>query len=369
MTSDPLIPGGGTVRCTITTKFNVPHLAAAWESLWARANGQYHESFSVCLRAWDAIARAKNEELFCVQFWDGECLVLAWPLIRYRKGPLWMMRPLTPSGGEANSLLVDPQRSVNQLVSCAYKAVLAEARCDLLYLPLIRMSSPLYVLLADCVPEGRDVAPLARISQEPDWDTYSRAIGVGSWQQTERKRRRILQMNGAEFLWIDPKEEAELIPRLIDWMLLEKERWAIRVGKKHTWAGSAPYRDFLVSSVLDPDEIMSYRLAAIMVGDQPLAVKLIAICPGHVEYVIGAYSSDPAHAKLSPGLVLDEYWMRRVFDLKLDVDFGTGQEAYKLFWSRKNVEELRTYRIPLSLRGKLFLSTYKWFQRLRTDQD
>jgi CelD/BcsL family acetyltransferase involved in cellulose biosynthesis len=342
-------------------------LPAEWNNLWARADGHYHESYTVCRHCWESIARVDGRELLCVTLWKDGRLVLAWPLVRYAQGPLRIIKPLTPSGGEANSLLVDPGTDVAEIVQCAWTAISSKAYGDVLYLPLIRVGSPLDQAVPKIAVNGfdSDAAPWARLGLESDWDSYRKAIGARSLKHMARHRKRILEMGNAEFLSIDPVEKPDQATRLIDWMLVEKHRWTARAHKNHTWVDSRHYKNFLVRSITDASEVLKYRIFAITVNNEPVVVKLIAICPGHIEYVIGAYNSDPQIAKLSPGLVLDEDWMRMAFDLGFDVDFGTGQEAYKLFWSKGYAEPLQTYRIPITLRGKIFLSAFNQLRKLR----
>lgn len=349
-------------RCIVIHEFDGNQsLEGGWNALWIRAKGHYHESYTVCAHAWREIARNAGDALFCVLVWEVERLVLAWPLVKYTRGPIRLIKPLTPSGGEANSILADPECDAVQWVNLAWKAVAERSNCDIFYLPLLRVGS----LLDSAIPRSLiksmeyDAAPYARLSLENDWESYCSAIGAGTWQQTARKRKRILQLEESQFIWFDPIEKPELSEELIDWMLAEKQEWAIRMQKQNTWVNSPHYRSFLVESITDRREKIKYALCAINVNKKPIAVKLLAICPGHIEYVIGAYSSNPELAKLSPGLVLDEFWMKRAFELRMDVDFGTGREAYKLFWSRGNLNELHTYRLPISMLGRFILTVLR----------
>jgi hypothetical protein len=49
----------------------------------------------------------------------------------------------------------------------------------------------------------------------------------------------------------------------------------------------------------------------------------------------------------------------------LDVDFGTGQEPSMLFWSKENADPLQTYSIPVTWKGKMFLSAFNQMRRVR----
>lgn len=355
-------------ECVIVRSFDADSsLPVEWNKLWNRADGHYHESYGVCRHCWESIARIEGRELFCITAWEDGRLVLAWPLVRYMQGPLRIIKPLTPCGGEANSLLVDPGTNVSEVVRRVWTEISNKTHGDILYLPLIRAGSPLDQVIPKIAinPFDRDAAPWARLGLESEWDSYRKAIGARSLKYMTRYRKRILEMGNAEFFSIDPTEDPDRATRLIDWMLVEKHRWTARAHKSHTWVDSRQYKDFLVQSVTDASEVLKYRIFAITLNGEPIAVKLIALCSGHLEYVIGAYSSDPQIAKFSPGLILDEDWMRMAFNLGYDVDFGTGQEAYKLAWSKGYAESLQTYRISLTWKGRVFLAAYNRLRQLR----
>lgn len=360
--------GGADAQFVVSRSLDAEFgLSGEWNDLWTRANGHYHQSFTVCHHCWEEIAQSCGQELFCVQARNGGRLVLVWPLVRYKKGFFRIIKPLAPSGGEANTILVDPEADALELARKALTVISDKTYCDLLYVPLLRVGSALdrVISMASYISSDPDAAPLARLSLENDWNSYRNSISSRNLKQMARSRRRILEMGSAKFFCIDPKDLPDQACRLIDWMLVEKQRWTTRTGKNHTWVGSSEYRNFIVRSVTDPREIQQYRLFAITVNNEPIAVKLIAICSGHLEYVIGAYSSDSQVAKLSPGAVLDEYWMRAIFDLRLDVDFGTGREAYKLLWAKGNGDQLQTYRIPITRKGRFLLSVYNQMRKLR----
>jgi CelD/BcsL family acetyltransferase involved in cellulose biosynthesis len=84
-----------------------------------------------------------------------------------------------------------------------------------------------------------------------------------------------------------------------------------------------------------------------------------------LDYVIGGYHADAKYAKYSPGLVLDEDWMKVAFDQRLDVDFGAGQEPYKLLWSRGNKHEMANYRIPITFQGATLLAVWRQWRMFR----
>lgn len=342
-------------------------LELEWNELWVRAKGLFHQSYSTCVHCWQLIARPEKSELLCILLWEDDKLALAWPLVRYTKGPLRMIRPLTPCGGESNSILADAEMNVPGLVAAAWATLREKAGADVIYLPLVRVSSA----LDDAVPvayraanEEPDAAPHAQLSRERNWESYRETLSKGPWQEIVKKSRRLKQRGECEFRWIDPVEYPEQSAHLIEWMLAEKQRWVARARKSHTWVTSDQYKAFVVRSITDPSSSVKYVLCAIMLDHKPIAVKLLAICPDVVEYVIGAYDSSPEISKLSPGMILDEFWMKKVFDLRMDVDFGSGQESYKLFWSKGNCAPLSTYRIPITLRGRLVLALFAQLKKL-----
>jgi len=75
------------------------------------------------------------------------------------------------------------------------------------------------------------------------------------------------------------------------------------------------------------------RLLMVLTQDgAPIAVKMAAISKGVLELMIAGF--DARLEKYSPGMRLDEYWVKWAFEQRLDIDFGNGGEHYKRFWSR-----------------------------------
>ena len=343
-----------------------PRLERAWNELWRRAGGHCYEDYSVAAHCWEQIAKPAGNKLFCVLIWEDDRLVLAWPLVTFGRGLLRFIKPLSPCGGEAYSVLVDPQSDVAQAVASAWNRVTAECNCDIFYLPAVRADSPLHRVIPPSprYVSRKDMAPFALLAASDDWNAYRRALAPTMRKEMDYKRRRLLRLPESEVVWIDPKIYPQRAMQLLDWILAEKQKWVAKARKAYTWVDSPSYRDFLMRSINGPDQTLKYLLCAVQVNKQPIAGILVAFCPTHVEGVIGAFDPNPSVSKLSPGSVLVEDVMKFAFQMRLNVDFGTGAEAFKLFWSQGNKVELSTYHLPLTRRGKFAVALRSQLHRL-----
>lgn len=344
-----------------------PRLRIAWNDLWRRAGGHYHEDYATAAHCWEQMAKPAGHKLLCVLLWNEDRLVAAWPLVKFHMGPLRLIKPLTPCGGEAYSILVDPEADISEVVATAWEKVRLDGRCDILYLPSVRADSPLNGAMpgSSRYLSRQDVAPFANLAGVLNWNAYCQMLAPGLRKEMDSKHRKLRESPGSEVIWLDPLINPEMAIKLVDWMLEEKQKWVKRAGKKYTWIESPLFREFLVRSMTDPNQIVKYLLCVIQVNARPIAGTLVAFCARHIEGIIAAFDPDSSCSRLSPGSILVEHVMKLAYQMRLNVDFGTGAEAYKLFWSRGNKVELRTYHFPLTRRGEFSLAVRRRLRQTR----
>jgi CelD/BcsL family acetyltransferase involved in cellulose biosynthesis len=346
--------GSTEPSCTVITDIDqMAQLEAEWNELWLKAKGSFHQSYSVAYHSWTEISAPAGRSLFCVVLRDKGKLVLVFPLVRYRNGPCSMIRPLGPDAAETTDVLVDPQSDYQQNICLAWQTIERQSRVDIIRMPFVRVGSPLGELIKGKRNLGSesDIAPFANLQDQTSWDAYAKIIGANSRQQLNRKRKRLSEMGHFEFVEVDPVSDPAYANELMEWMFAQKKIWSERVGKQGPWITSEGYRNFLYNWMTDPGNIQQMRIYAILIDKTPIAMKLASYCVSHMDLIIAAFHSDSQYAKYSPGFVLDEFWMKIVFEKRLNVDFGAGNEAYKLFWSRNVKNDLVSYHIPRTLIG------------------
>lgn len=340
-------------NCVVITDMGqMVALEAEWNALWRKARGSFHQSYSFALHSWNEIAAPGGRSLFCIVIRERGRLVLVFPLVRYRKGPCRMIRPLGPNASETTDMLVDPDCDAETYARMAWRAVEDLSKADIVHMPFVRAGSVLDRLIRCGRSVGEaDVAPFADLQDQTDWATYTRIIGANSRQQLNRKRKRLSELGEFEFVAVDPVTEPDYATDLMEWMFAHKKDWAERVGKHGDWITAPEYRKFLYKWMTDPANIQQMRVYAILIDKVPIAIKLVSFCASHVDLNIAGFHPDPQYAKYSPGFVLDEFWMKIVFEKRLNVDFGVGNEPYKLFWARDARADVASYHIPQTLIG------------------
>ncbi|MDM9629041.1 GNAT family N-acetyltransferase [Rhizobium sp. S152] len=329
-------------------------LEVEWNALWLKAKGSFSQTYSLAFHSWNEVAAPAGRSLFCIVVREGGRLVLVFPLLRYRKGPCWMLRPLGPNAAEGTAILVDPESESQENVRLAWQAVETVSKADIIHMPFVEVGSVLdrSIRRGRNLLTDRDVAPFVDLHEFPDWEKYELAIGANTRQQLNRKRRRLSEMGDLEFVEVDPVTTPEYARELLECMFSHKKVWAERVGKRGVWITSPEYRRFLYKWISDPRNVQSMRVFAILIDRTPIAVKLASFGVSHIDLNIAGFHSDPRYAKYSPGFVLDEYWMKIAFEKHLNVDFGVGDEPYKLFWSSNARINVASYHIPQTLVGR-----------------
>ncbi len=344
----------------ITDSAKMAELEADWNALWLKAKGSFYQSFSLCYHSWKEIAEPAGRSLFCIVIRDKGAMVLVFPMVRYRKGPLLMIRPLGPNAAETTDMLVDPDTDRQAVITRAWRTIERGAKADIIHMPFIKVGSTLDQLVQRRRSFERDaeIAPFADLQDQTDWETYQKIIGTNARQQLNRKRKRLSELGEFAFVEIDPVANPERTAELLEWMFAQKQIWAERAGKDWNMISSQEYRDFLYRWITDPNNIQQMRIYTIEIDKMPIALKLAAYGVSHLDLIIAAFHPDPQYAKYSPGFVLDEFWMKIVFEKRLNVDFGAGSEPYKLFWSRNVKNDLANYRIPDTIAGAT--ATHLW---------
>ncbi len=351
----------GKTCVIVTDASQMAELESEWNELWLKAKGSFYQSYSTAYHSWNEIARPAGRSLFCVVIRDNGKLTLVFPLLKYRKGPLWMLRPLGPNAAEVTDILVDPDSDFRGNVGLAWQTIARDSKADIIHMPFVKIGSPLdeFVHTSHGSDGEMDIAPFADLQDHTEWEAYTKEIfSANSRQQLKRKRKKLSELGNLEFEAVNPVTDPDHAVELMDWMFSQKKVWADTVGKHGEWLSSEAYRNFIARWITDPKNIQTMRIYAVLIDKKPVAITLFAHGVSHMELIIAGFHSDPQFAKYSPGIVLDEFWMKIAFERRQDVDFGVGSERYKLFWSRNNKVDVASYHIPQTLVGNI--TTQLW---------
>ena len=232
------------------------------------------------------------------------------------------------------------------------------AKPDVLNLPFVRGGNALDRAVRG-LPNYRavthtDVMPYALLSGERDWPAFERALNRGTQAQTARKKRRLDEMGAVTIEVIEGEADAA-----VDWLLDEKAKWGRKVNKRGAWLFDPAYRAYLkgyaAAGASRSGTVLTFTLR---LDGRLAAVKTVVVGPTLCTLLIAAY--DEALSRFSPGNILDEVWLRHVFEnhrdeagRRLDVNFGNGIERYKLHWGRGFTYPSHTYKVAATRWGEL----------------
>lgn len=105
-----------------------------------------------------------------------------------------------------------------------------------------------------------------------------------------------------------------------------------------SWKAREPYVDFLPGLAREMSRLGCLRLAILKIAGQPAAGQLWLVAHGKAH--IFRLAHDQAWKSYSPGSILTLYLMRHVMEIDqvTEIDFLTGNEAYKQDWMSERRE-------------------------------
>ena len=331
-------------------------LRTDWEDLWARSNGQYHESFPVCWQSWLNIAKPRGSQLRCIVAYVDFRVVMIWPLAVSTHGLWRVLRPLGPEAAEYTTILIEPDSDTQTLTRLAWSTAMKHCGADLIRLPYFRSQTEMYDLVSKeryHVFGDAHPASIARLTNEVDWPSFAGSLGTLSGKKPGALERRLAKQGTVSVRVLTPRD-AEENTRLVEWTLSRKREWASRVDKKGAWLYSSSYCDFLVALLNTHESRPVACLCLITLNGEPLVTTIIGIGQSSITGILTGF--DERFAKFSPGQLVVEYMVKWAFDNHFDFDFGVGAESFKAYWSRDNTVTVASAQIAATTWGRVALS-------------
>lgn len=326
-------------------------LQQEWNELWRSVRGTPFQLFRYCFHALHEVAVPTGASLHCIVGRRSGKMVLAWPLIRHREYMWTTVRPLTPDISEPSDVLVEKGDDSEALISAAWHTLLSSCNSDLISLPFVRAESVLYRCAAGsrwlAHARPRTVA-LARLRRYGEWAEYRRTLPEAFRKEQEYHWRRLNRAGKVATLIceVDDAASATYVNAMLAW----KREWAARVAARGNFF-EEPYQNFLGKILADPCCNKSFRLFVLSLNGEPIAVSLVAITEHTVIGMQAAY--DSTHAKCSPGSLLLEHVLEWALENRRDVDFGPGDNKYKVLWTGGLGYACTDFRIAASYWGRL----------------
>jgi CelD/BcsL family acetyltransferase involved in cellulose biosynthesis len=321
-----------------------------WNLLWLRCGHCILESFDGCLNVWETNAAPDGHHLYCIAGWCEGSLIAFWPLISFRKVIWRYVRPLDLTSAEHTNILFDETVDQQHWMEQAWQLVIAKT--DVVMLPHFRKSAQLERLLFDglysaTVDAGH--ATYIDLRSEETWDSYYRSLNASRRKDNTRATRQLSELGSLTWEIIDAGDSR--CSDLVRWVIEQKRGWSQRQQKESPWLYSEKYVRFLTRLLTEPHSKSRGMLTCLSLDDIPLAVNIAAVNQDCVEALILGF--DVRYKKYSPGVLLNEHFLRWAFEQQLNCDLGTGGDLYKGFWSRKQFSETKSYHIAVSRWGRL----------------
>jgi CelD/BcsL family acetyltransferase involved in cellulose biosynthesis len=347
----------------LTSAEDIVSIKTEWDRLWVDARAGYQLSFSYVYQSWTTIHSPQRSELCCVVAYQDGRLVAALPMVLLRgKVKLWKYAAIcSPDSAEDSDMLIERSSDSHATATRLLEKFLTFARPDVVRFFFVKWGCHLDTAIRRLtslrlVDSFDNVIPYADLQAEVDWESYKRSLSKHYESNVARKTRR-LHEQGRVTMEVVRGEHA----KTIEWLFLQKRKWSDRTSKRGQWVFSAAYQVFITKLFAGDPRFLIFVLR---LDDAPIAVKLAGIGAGFAGTMMISY--DDKYERFSPGNILDEFMMRHIFEnyrdydrRHLDIDFGPGQEHFKLHWSRGNLRPARSFILAASGAG---------FAKLRFDQ-
>jgi len=311
--------------------------------------------FFLYLRELEHHSSSAGAELCCVVSFNSGRLLAALPMVLLRgRLRLWKHAVIcSPEAAEGCDILIKRTSESQAIATALLNKFLMSARPDMVSFFFVKIGCHLDFAIHSIaslrvVSVFDNVMPYADLKAEVDWASYKRSLSKHYESNVRRKTRRLQDLG---------KVTAEIVrgapTPTIDWLFQQKRKWSERTNKRGHWIFSSRYQEF-ISKLFTSDP--RFLVFVLKLNDAPIAVKLAAIGSGFASTMMISY--DDKYERFSPGNVLDEFMFRYIFenyrdsdDRHLDIDFGPGEEHFKLHWSRGNVHPTRNFTIAASRSG------------------
>jgi CelD/BcsL family acetyltransferase involved in cellulose biosynthesis len=299
-------------------------LQSDWDSLYAvQENRLPAASFSSAWSAWERIARPNGRKLRIIVARRAGRLVLVFPLVLQRAGPVRIGRWLGPDFGEYCDVLVEPLEGWEQRVADAWST--SALLFDLIRLPVVREDAKLRLILQTARLQKADTeAPYIDCRRWENWSHYYSCRSKSHRKDLREARSRLQRLGETRIVVVD--RTVDMIAAL-EWIVAEKckdpKYTAFEEGSfahKRSF-----YFDFCRKALLTGELVIvelwvgDIRAAAqwsIRIGDQMYAQML---------------AWDQEMRRCGPGRLIADETIRWAFDNGIAVfDLGIGRNEYKL---------------------------------------
>ena len=344
----------------VTTRAEFDALEADWNALYERSgrNTQLFQTFN-WLWHWAnhflPAAGAPGAELAIVTARRGDRLVMVWPLVSERIGPVkrlsWMGEPVSQYG----DVLIDDDVDANSLIDEAWTFLVSATGADVVQLRKVRQDSVIAPFLAEI---GASVtaelkAPYLDLTEAPSFDEYEKRFSSGARRNRKRQRRRLADRGAVclEAQTSGAQAEAGTAEtfRLKQIWLREKALVSPALADPRT-------ARFFVDATRADTHPAGCHVVSLSCGGRPVALEIGVSAKGRSAIHVIAY--DLEFEKTAAGSLLMEDSIRRAYDNGMQVfDLLAPGDGYKLDWADK-AAGVNDWAMPVSMLGRAYSTVY-----------
>ena len=338
----------------------IEELADEWRALQARAaaDTQAFQSHGWCAAWAETCLDARHEEPLIVTVRRGGELVLLWPLMRTRQGPLraivWLSDPFCQYGDVISPLTGD---DLAHALGLAWRELRNAGRADLIRLRHVRADAVVAPFLGHRArPAGAEEgAPWLDLTVFADAAAYEARYTRSQRRRRKKIRQKLEKARGR--LDFAPLSTGEEMRRGIARLVAEKRAWLAARGLYSRPIAHRRLEDFFIRLMeLGGDGSARLVVSRTTAGGDGVAWELGLRFKGrHYGYIT---AHDHALTDLSPGRLHMDFSQRlaltdgmKVFDLLVPA------APHKTSWS-SGVAVVRDYFLPLSFTGRLLGAGY-----------
>jgi CelD/BcsL family acetyltransferase involved in cellulose biosynthesis len=346
----------------ITTLAALEAIESDWNALFERS-GQPHQVFQSFNWCWhwcrhflpETEGRRTRTSLAIMAGWRDGRLVMVWPLVRERIGPVTALKWLGEPVSQYGDIVVDAEAADLATLQAAWTAIAAAFRPDLAHLRKVRADGAVAPLIATTPAHStaRDEAPYLDLTSATGFDAYETRYSAHSRRNRRRLLRR-LEEQGAVSIEVQATGRAagELAAHAVD---LNRE-WLDKRGLVSVALAKDATRDFMAAVAADLNRPVGCQVSALKLDGTPTSLQIGFKCKGHFALHVLVYAL--AHEKSRVGTLHLEALLRQCFAAGIArIDLLAPRADYKMDWADGTVV-IEDFALPLTTKGTLYTRLY-----------
>lgn len=356
-------PGPAAPRAAldlVTTRDGFDALEDAWNALFERAGRDIHlfQTFNWLWHWANHFLPPPGEpgpELAIVTAHIGDRLVMVWPLVSERIGPLtqltWMGEPVSQYG----DVLIEDLPDAPLLLRAAWEFVAERTGASVLQLRKVRADSAIAPLLHEmgAMVLSELEAPYLDLTGASSFAVFEQRYSGGARRNRKRQRRRLEERGKTLLHWHTGGTEALVLAAAAFKLKLV---WLNRRGLVSRALADPRTARFFADVTRAETRPAGCHVIALTSDGRPVAIEIGVRCKGRSAIHIITYDLD--YEKSAAGALLMEDSIRRALEDGMTVfDFLAPADGYKREWSDDAVV-VRDWAAPLSAAGRLYAVVY-----------